>query len=268
MRSWKLALLGVALFLVFLVATLPADTAYAYIKSRYVPEAPLILNNVQGTVWEGRAGPAQISGQRLDSLVWDINAWALLIGRVQARLEFRNGDSFGSANIARGFTGNVYARDVEARIDLQRMKLLSKVLPLGMQGALLLHVTEFDLDRRSIVNAQGTLAWDNAVITVPSRVELGNLRIALGNEADHVKATLSDGGGPLQAEGILTVAPDGNYKFSGAFAVRDTSQPMLAQGLQFLGRPGPDGKISTSNSGHLSTLMPFFEAPAAATAAK
>jgi general secretion pathway protein N len=268
MRSWKLALLGVLSFFVFLVATLPAKTAYAFIKSRYAADAPVILGNVQGTVWEGRAGPAQLGGQHLDSLAWDVNAWALLIGRVQAKVEFRNGDSFGSASIARGFTGNVHARDVEARVDLQRMKLLSKVLPLGMQGALLLRVPEFDLDRRSITSAVGTLAWDNAVITVPSRVALGNLRITLENETDGVKATLSDGGGPLQAEGILTVARDGNYKFSGAFAVRDAGQPMLAQGLQFLGRPGPDGKVATSNAGHLSTLMPFFEAPAAATAAK
>lgn len=265
MRNWKLALIGVLLFLVFLVATLPAPTAYALIKSKNA-EAPLILNNVEGTVWSGRAGPALIGGQRLDSLAWDINSWALLIGRVQAKIEFRNGDSFGSANIARGFTGKVYARDVEARIDLQRMKLLSQVLPLGMQGALLLHLSAFDLDRRSILNAEGTLAWDNAVITVPSRVDFGNLRIALGGEDDNVKATLSDGGGPLQADGILLITRDGNYKFTGNFAVRDASQSMLVQGLQFLGRPGPDGKVSTSNSGHLSSLMPFFEPPA--TAAK
>ncbi len=263
MRKWKLALLGVVMFVFFLVATLPADTAYAFIKTRYASDAPLILSNLQGTVWEGRAGPAQISGQRLDSLVWDINAWALLMGRVQARIEFRNGDSFGSANISRGLTGNIYARDIEARIDLQRMKLFSKVLPLGMQGALLLHVTDLAIDRRSITSAEGTLAWDNAVITVPSRVDLGNLRISLANDSDNVKATLSDGGGPLKAEGILTIAPDGNYRFLGAFAVRDASQPMLAQGLQFLGRPGADGKVATTNAGHLSTLMPFFEPPAA-----
>ncbi len=268
MRNWKLALIGVLLFVVFLVVTLPANTAYALMKTKFAPQAALTLSNVQGTVWSGRAGPALIGGQRLDSLTWDVNSWALLIGRVQANIEFRNGDSFGSAKIARGFTGKVYARDIEARIDLQRMKLLAQVLPLGMQGALLLHLSAFDLDRKSIVNAAGTLAWDNAVITVPARVDFGNLRIVFGSEDDNVKATLSDGGGPLQADGILTIARDGNYKFTGTFAVRDSSQPMLAQGLQFLGRPGPDGKVASSNAGHLSSLMSFFEPPAATAVTK
>lgn len=264
MSKWKLIVAGVVLFMVFLVATLPARVAYALVKQKFAPEVPLVLSNIQGTVWSGRAGPALLGTQRLDSLAWDVSAAALLIGRVQAEVEFRNGDSFGSANIARGFTGRIYARDIEARIDLQRMKLFAQLLPLGMQGALLLHVSEFDLDRRSITHAVGTLAWDGAVITVPSRVEFGNLRIVLGAEGEDVKATLSDGGGPLQADGILLISRDGGYKFTGNFAVRDTSQPMLAQGLQFLGRPGPDGKVSVSNTGHLSALMPFFEAPAPA----
>lgn len=263
MSKWKLIAVGAALFVVFLVATLPARVAYALVKQKLAPDATLVLSNIQGTVWSGRAGPALLGTQRLDSLQWDISAIALLIGRVQARVDFRNGDSFGSANIARGFTGKIYARDIEARIDLQRMKLFAQVLPLGMQGALLLHLTEFDLDRRSIVSAAGTMAWDNAVTSVPTRVELGNLRIVFGSEGDSVKATLSDGGGPLQADGVLLIARDGNYKFTGNFAVRDVNQPMLAQGLQFLGRPGPDGKVNASNNGHLSALMPYFEAPAA-----
>jgi general secretion pathway protein N len=266
MSKWKLIVAGVVLFVVFLVATLPARVAYALVRQKLAPEAPLVLSNIQGTVWSGRAGPALLGTQRLDSLAWDLSAAALLIGRVQADVEFRNGDSFGSANVARGFTGKIYARDIEARIDLQRMKLFAQVLPLGMQGALLLHVSEFDLDRRTITNAVGTLAWDGAVITVPQRTEFGNLRVTLGAEGDSVKGTLSDGGGPLQAEGLLLIGRDGNYKFTGAFAVRDPSQTLLAQGLQFIGRPGADGKIAVVNNGHLSGLMPWFEKPEAATA--
>jgi general secretion pathway protein N len=268
MARWKIAVLGVALFLVFLVATLPAQLAYAFAKQNVARDLPLILDHVQGTVWSGRAAPVQIGGQRLDSLSWDVNALALLIGRVQAQVEFRYGDSYGKANVARGFTGKIYARDVEARIALQRMKIVSQLLPLGMQGALLLNVTRFDLDRRSILAAEGALAWDGAVITVPQRTEFGNLRVTLGAEGDSVKGTLTDGGGPLQAEGLLLIGHDGNYKFTGAFAVRDPSQTLLAQGLQFIGRPGADGKIAVANAGHLSGLMPWFEKPEAATAAQ
>jgi general secretion pathway protein N len=268
MRKWQVAVLAVVLFLVFLVVTLPAPLAYGFLKKKLAPDLPLQLGNVSGTVWSGRAMPAQIGGQRVDSLSWSIQPLALLIGRVQAQLEFRYGDSYGTAVVARGFTGKIYAKDIEARIDLKRMRLLSKLLPLGMEGALLLNMKTFSVDRRSIIEADGVLAWDGAIITVPARTEFGNLRVTLSTDSENVKAALADGGGPLQAEGLLNVTREGNYKFTGAFAARDPNQRMLVQGLQMLGRQGADGKVSIVNNGALSQLFGYFEKPETAAATK
>jgi len=268
MRKWQVALLAVGLFLVFLVVTIPAPLAYGVLKKKLAPDLPLLLGSVSGTVWSGRATPALIGGQRVDSLSWSIQPLALLIGRVQAQVEFRYGDSYGKAVVARGFTGKIYAKDIEARIDLKRMRLLAQVLPLGMEGSLLLNLKTFSVDRRSILDAEGVLAWDGAVITVPTRTEFGNLRVTISTENDNVKAALADGGGALQAEGILNVTREGNYKFTGAFAARDPNQRMLVQGLQMLGRQGADGKVSINNNGALAQLSSYFEKPEVAAATK
>lgn len=267
-RKWRLLALGIGLYLVFLAATLPAELAYSIFKSKLAPQVPLVLNGVTGTLWSGRAAPASISGQRVDSMTWELQPWSLLIGRIQAKVEFRYGDSFGKADIARGLTGKIYARNIEARITLQRMRLLAQVLPLGMEGSLLLNLSEFVMDRRSIVAAAGVLAWDGAVITVPQRTEFGNLRATISTENDNVKVVLADGGGALQAEGLLNIAREGGYKFTGAFAARDQSQRMLLQGLQMLGRPGADGKVTVNTNGALSQLFSFFEKEEAAPTAK
>ena len=268
MRKWQVAALAVGLYLVFLVVTIPAPLAYGVLKKKLAPETPLLLGSVSGTLWSGRAAPALIGGQRVDSLTWTIQPFALLIGRVQARVEFRYSDSYGKAVIARGFTGKIYAKDIEARIGLQRMPLLSKLLPLGMEGSLLVNMKELSVDRRSIVNAEGALAWDSAVITVPARTEFGNLRVTVTTANDGVKATLVDGGGPLQAEGLFNVTREGNYKFTGAFAARDPNQRMLVQGLQMLGRQGADGKVSIATNGALAQLFGYFEKAESAAAAK
>ena len=259
MRKWQMAALGVSLYLVFLIVTIPAPFAYGVLKKKLAPEMPLQLGGVSGTLWSGRAMPALIGGQRVDSLSWKVQPLALLIGRIQANLEFRYGDSYGKAQIARGLTGKIYAKDIEARIGLQRMRLLPLLAPLGMEGSLLLNLKEFSVDRRSIIEADGVLAWDNAVITVPTRTEFGNLRMTVTTGDDGVKATLADGGGPLQAEGLLNVTREGNYKFTGAFAARDPNQRMLVQGLQMLGRQGPDGKVNIVTNGALSQLFGYFE---------
>ncbi len=268
MRKWQVVVLAAGLFLVFLVMTIPAALAYGVLKQKLAPEIPLLLGDISGSLWSGRAAPALIGGQRVDSLVWSIQPLALLIGRVQAQVEFRYGDSYGKAVVARGFTGKIYIKDIEARIDLQRMRLLSKLLPLGMEGALLLNMKALSVDRRSIIEADGVLAWDGAVITVPARTEFGNLRVIVTTDNDNVKATLADGGGPLQAEGLLNLTREGNYKFTGAFSARDPNQRMLVQGLQMLGRQGADGKVSIATNGALSQLFGYFEKPETAAVAK
>ncbi len=269
MRKWQVALVATVLYLTFLVVTIPAPLAYDVLKKKLAPGLPLQLGSVSGTLWSGRAMPVLIGNQRVDSLSWDIQPLTLLIGRVQAQVEFRYGDSYGKAVVARGFTGKIYAKDIEARIDLKRMRLLAQLLPLGMEGALLLNMKTFSLDRRSIIDADGVLAWDSAVITVPTRTEFGNLRVTIGTtDNDGVKATLVDGGGPLQAEGLLNLTREGNYKFTGSFAARDPNQRMLVQGLQMLGRQGADGKVAIVNNGALSQLFGYFEKPEVAAATK
>lgn len=264
MGKWRYVALGVALFLVFLVVTFPAQYAYALAKKKFAPDMPVVLTGIQGTLWSGRAAPVMINGQRMDSLAWSIHPWTLLIGRVQARLEFRNGDSYGQGVVARGFTGKIYLKNLEAHIGLQRMRLFTQALPVGMEGSFILNLKELSFNKRTVLSADGMLAWDNAVINSPQRMEFGNLRAALTNDDEIVKATLSDGGGALNAEGLLNIARDGNYKFTGVFGARDANQRGLVQGLQFLGRPGPDGKITVSTSGPLANLVGYFEKPAAA----
>lgn len=266
MRKWQIAVLAVGVYLVFLIATIPAPLAYGVLKKKLAPETQLLLGNVSGTLWSGRAAPALIDGQHVDWLTWTVQPFALLIGRIQARVEFRYGGSYGKAVVARGFTGKIYAKDIEARIDLQRMRLLSKLLPLGMEGSLLVNMKEFAVDRRSVMSAEGALAWDGAVITVPSRTEFGNLRVTITTDDEGVKAALADGGGPLQAEGLFNVTREGNYKFTGAFAARDPNQRMLVQGLQMLGRQGADGKVSIAANGALAQLFGYFEKPETAAA--
>lgn len=266
MGKWQAIALSVLLFLILLVVTVPAKLSYSWFKARVAPEASVVLSNVTGTLWSGRAAPALLGDQRVDSLSWELQPWSLLIGRIQVRIEFRYGDSYGVAQVARGLTGKIYAKNIEARIDLQRMRWLARVLPLGMEGVLLVNLNELVLDRRSIVSAEGLLAWDGAVVTVPQRTEFGNLRVAVTNENDGVKATLSDGGGPLQADGLFNLARDGNYKFTGVFAARDQNQRMLTQGLQMLGQSSPDGKATIAANGALSQWFNYFEKPEVAAA--
>lgn len=242
----------------FLLATFPAAQAYALFKQRLAPDARLVLEGVSGTVWSGRAQAALIGSQRLFALTWELRPWALLIGRLRVDWGFRDGDNFARGSVARGLGGTIYINDLDARLDVTKIAPLKDFLPLDLEGFIGVHVLEFEMKNFLVKAAEGTLAWHDAAITYMQKVTLGDLRVTVEPSAEGIKAILADGGGPLQAEGVLLLKPDGNYQFTGAFASRDATQRVLAQSLRFLGRPGADGKVKVTQSGSLADFAGWF----------
>src|ERR1700761_2440145 len=56
-------------------ATLPASTAYNYFGDKL---GALKLSGLSGTIWDGRASSAQVFGQELGALTWQLKAKPLL----------------------------------------------------------------------------------------------------------------------------------------------------------------------------------------------
>ena len=256
-KKTRTILLIAFFYLGFLVITLPAEVAYAFVKKSVAPDAPFMLRGISGSVWSGKANIAVISGQRVNSLSWSIQPWAILLGRMQVQLDFRDGDSFGRGNVARGFGGALYLSDIDARIALEKITALAK-LPLGLQGAIGLNLGQLEIENQMITEAEGTIAWQSAAFSFPSQVNLGDLKLTLATQNNQIKADLVDGGGPLQAEGLLTIKQDGKYKFTGTFAARDKTQTTLTQSLRLLGRTGADGKIKVNKSGAITDITSMF----------
>ena len=86
----------------------------------------------------------------------------------------------------------------------------------------------------------------------------GSFEINFETTADGIKGVLKDTDGPLQANGILMLKPDGSYQFTASFTPRDATRNDIKQAL--LGNPSPAGKITISRSGklQLEKYLPFI----------
>jgi len=255
-------LLIAVVYIGFLINTLPAEQAYSLFKSfsdanESVTKPSLIMKGLSGSVWSGKATSVYIAGQRINSLDWQFHPWSLLLGRLQLAVNFRDGDSFASGTVARGFGGQIYLSDVQARMALKNIAVVAK-LPLDIEGFLSVNLQDLSIDNQQLVDAEGTIAWQSAAVNFPVKMQFGDLKTILSTENDIITGNLIDGGGPLQAEGIFTLSPDNKYKFTGTFSSRDPKQQMLAQNLRLLGRAGSDGKIKVSKSGSITDLTKMF----------
>ncbi len=250
----------VIFYIGFLIFTLPAKQAYSLVKSFANKEdvaSSIIMKGLSGSVWSGKASAAFISGQKINSLSWQFHPWSLILGRLQLGVDFRDGDSFARGIVARGFGGQIYLSNVQAHMALENIAVLAK-LPLDLEGYLALDLKEVSIDNQKIMDAQGTIAWQSAAVNFPAKMTFGDLKVMLSTQNDVINADLVDGGGPLQAEGILTIDADNKYKFTGTFSSRDPKQTTLVQNLQLLGRAGSDGKIKVNKSGSVNDYAMLF----------
>ena len=91
---------------------------------------------------------------------------------------------------------------------------------------------------------------------------VGSFEINFETTADGVKGVLKDIEGPLQANGVIMLRPDGSYQFTASFTPRDARRNDIKQGLRFIGNPDPAGKVTTSQTGklQLEKYLPFIAA--------
>lgn len=248
-------LLGLLAYVIFLVLQFPAERAYAHWQASEHANREIALVGIGGSVWSGRAGVAVFKGQRLEALEWRLRPWALLTGQVALDWRFRlpGDEGYGQGITALGLGGSITFEDLEARFPASLAAALGRLQTLRPAGMVNLNLQNLRWDGQSLAAAHGRVVWQEAEIKLLKPLELGDLVLTLETAEDTVKGILSDAGGPLAAEGLLTLSTDGNYQFSGNFGAREGASD-LEHALRSLGQPGADGRVQVNHTGHLAAL--------------
>jgi general secretion pathway protein N len=250
--DWRLITFAFLAYLAFLVMSFPAERAYHYWQAQSGTRQGFALGNISGSVWSGSAGEAMINGQRLEDLNWHLQPWALAMGKVGLKWDAKLDDGFGEGQLAAGMKGEIDMDQLEARLDLSQLSVRA-LQALQPKGTVSLNLQDVTWTGEALTSAQGRIVWNGAGINFLQPLDFGDLSLSLETTDEGVKGVLNDGGGPLEAVGILRIKPDGSYQFTGSFAARSGDQA-LSRALLSLGRPGADGKVKVSQTGTLAAL--------------
>jgi general secretion pathway protein N len=251
-RSWWA--LGAGAYVAFAIVSMPAGTAYRWLA----PEA-IRLAGLQGTVWSGRAASGVLAGAAVHDLRWDIEPWALCLGRLAATLELRFADGFASSRVTATLR-TIELNDLRASMSLTSLAGVLPSAAAGAQGLASLTFASIEIDHQGWpMDADGELRLSQ--LTVPplipmgtnKLVPLGEYRLAFTPTAgEGLSATVSDTGGPLEVSGSLHLGADRRYQLVGYARPRPDADPMLVQGLQLMGGDADSsGKREFSLSGSL-----------------
>lgn len=255
MKRWFIYIgAAIALYALCLIATLPAGWAYVWAKPRL--PAAVSFADVSGTLWQGRARVAQWGTLQVEKLHWDLEAWPFLLGRVSTALEFTYQKQPGRLTVVRYVNGDWGMNDVDLLVPARNFQPLLRLPGAELGGVVAAKLETLRLEQGRIAAAEGTLTWDDAAVVRPVTVRLGGFSTTLATAGGEIEGMMKDTGGEVQADGLFKLKADGNYEFTATFISRDRKQPLINQGLQLFGQPGPDGRVKVDTKGTLPPLLP------------
>lgn len=242
-------LLLVVSYVVFLIVQFPAARLYAWLEPDH--DLPVELYQLSGSVWNGKAGAATAGDIRLDTLAWRFRPHALVTGRVEAALELTGNGARLETIAGRSLNGGYYLREASGGIPLDELAPLVSGSRMGLTGEVGLDLDRVELAGGRLVGAEGTVNITGAGVGPPADVSLGGFTVKLETTEEGIKGVLNDDGGPLQADGVFVLKPDGSYQITAVLAARDPQRGDLRRALQLIGTPSPAGKVSFTRRGTL-----------------
>ena len=254
MKTYQYGLIGVLSFLIFLISSFPAKVAYGYWKQYLGNQVPLELQDVEGSVWNGKAAEVRLQQHQFQRLHWDLSLLSLLTGTVKLNWEFALNQGEGKGVIGKSLFGGLFLRNVKAGFHMKDLAPVLQLQALSPEGVIRLKLDELEIEDGFIVSAQGNAVWQNAQVSLFKTLELGSLQLDLEPDQNGVKGVIKDQGGPLEAQGLLNLDKTGQYNVNGSVRVRDPLKTDLNASINALGRAGPDGKIPLNRSGKLPPL--------------
>ena len=246
-RNLLLLILVLAVIAVAALAFLPARTALDFVGDRL---GPVQLGEVSGTVWKGRAEPASINGEPVGTLEWRLHPLGLFAGRADVDVTLAGDTYNGNAAVSVRRDRSLRVRDLRLTLPANKLQPLVDIPALVFRGEVDVGVDEAELRGGFPTQVKGRATWKNASVAGSAEAQFGDIATEFASTPEGgLAGTVSDGGGPLQAQGTYTANLVG-YDADITLRARD-GNPQVLEALQYIGAPQPDGSARLVIRGRL-----------------
>ncbi|MEE8427995.1 MAG: type II secretion system protein N [Gammaproteobacteria bacterium] len=245
----RLFIIGLVAYLLFLPAMTPAAHLINWLG---LADAGLSVGSVGGTAWAGHARTLRYERLELDKVRWRFQPQGLLLARLEYRVKFFATDSNGTSRAGRSLRRDFYIRDLRAKLSAVDINPLMPPATVQLGGTFHLDLPTVAY-KNGLVDVEGAVIWQDAIIVDPVSVSLGSLQLLLKSGENGITGTLTDidEQGPLDLQGDLSLHPDHSYQLSGTLKPRAALPAQVRRVLPFLGLPDAEGRYRIEFSGVL-----------------
>jgi general secretion pathway protein N len=217
MLRWFLYIsIGLIIYLVFLIFTLPAHLALNWAPM----PVDIQIRRPVGTLWQGSLEQLKFGDVTLNQVDWDLAFWPLLTGKVSVDARF--GTMTGSTLTGQGKLGYAWGKSSAEGLVVelpaqQVMKLLDMNLPLSAHGDVRVVIDNFFQGSPWCQILAGRVDWSGAGVSgplLPEPLELGVLSGMLSCEQGGLVLSVDDSNSPLGLKGTLSLLERGRYQIN------------------------------------------------------
>jgi hypothetical protein len=246
-RKGLLVAAGIAAFLIFLTALVPAR-----LLTRVAPPG-IAAAGLDGTIWSGRASSVRLQGRDLGAASWSCSPWRLLILEWSCRMAMQPVGGQLSVALSGAFDSDeIEARDLRGNLPITLLE--NVVTPAGWTGRLDLEVANAIIAGGLPQDAQGSIIVRNLKAPGSGGAMLGDFELTIGEGAvgsAGLTGRLNDLGGPLQVRGTIELKRDRSYLVSGEVAPGPGAGSAIFETLAILGPADGAGRRPFSLEGTL-----------------
>jgi general secretion pathway protein N len=254
MKLFRNLILIVIILLVIagvVAVTCPADYAYRLVANRL---GALKLGGVSGSIWNGHAASAQVFGQELGALDWQLQAAPLLSRELIAHVDLNGGAVKATGIVDRGADGTISVRDATFQMPARMAAPALDIPALDLLGEIDGKLTQAQLRGVWVDGASGSLRWNHAAVAGAAQAQFGDLEATFSSAPDgSIAGVVHDLGGPLQVNGTFKVAA-GSFDAEAKLAARD-GNPQVMEALSYIGQLQADGTSLLLIHGGLFKLL-------------
>lgn len=244
----------ISLFVV--VASFSAVTYLpAHIVVNHLPlPSQLVLQGVQGTIWNGQAKQVQWQQYSLGEVQWRWQWSALFKAQTQVAVRFGRGSDVqlqGKGMVGYGLSGP-FIQQLVVSLPAQKVQpYLTLPIPLDLQGQVELTVHDYHYQAPWCKQGSGVIAWTQSEVGTPlGTLELGPVIADISCQQNVLTMNGSQQNEQMSSEFSIELQADRRFSSQAWFKPGVDFPTTLSQQLQYLPTPDSQGRYSLTQKGY------------------
>jgi hypothetical protein len=261
MRVIWLCLLALLAYVVSMVVLYPAASVVQQFEPQIRQNAPqldaLQLNGVGGKLYSGHVDEVAYTDELLplsfQNVRWQIAPSAIPSGG-GINFQFDGYGGSGEGTLKRAWNGNVSVSDMSFNANSKEFD--SFTMPFAsLEGRLSGQIDTLLLEQQLLTKFVGSLLWENAELTLPVRLKLGQVDLDIKPEGqDQHIANVKSRGGEVNADGTVSLTLAGDFNADVLLTPTNTASPDIVNSLSQFARRDAQGRFRWTQKGNINRL--------------